>query len=310
MNPLLEELQDLEGLTGTAAGGGVVVRHGTVRVVHEAHVRRQRPRLDRVDHRLGEVRVAGSAKNRVPMVLYNAMIHPLFPFPIRGAIWYQGESNANAGDEDAFVYRDLFPAMIQDWRARWGVGDFPFLWVQLANYMAPDAQPAESPWALLRESQSAALSVANTAQAVIIDIGEADDIHPRNKQDVGLRLSLAARHIAFGEDIVYSGPTYRSHRVSGRRVTIEFDHVGQGLVGSSDAGASGPGIPLGGFAVAGIDRTFHWANARIEGNTVVVSSPLVPSPLAVRYAWGNNPDRANLYNADGLPASPFRTDTW
>jgi len=152
--------------------------------------------------------------------------------------------------------------------------------------------------------------VANTAQAVIIDIGEADDIHPRNKQDVGLRLALAARHVAFGEDIVYSGPTYRSHRVSGGRITIEFNHIGQGLVGNSGEGTSGPGIPLGGFALAGIDRKFHWADARIEGTTVVVSSPRVPSPIAVRYAWGNNPDRANLFNVDGLPASPFRTDTW
>jgi len=268
----------------------------------------RRPLPDTWAFHLGEVRVAESPKNRVPMVLYNAMIHPLLPFPIRGAIWYQGESNAI--NPDALVYRELFPAMIEDWRARWGVGDFPFLWVQLANYMAPDAQPAESPWALLRESQSATLSVANTAQAVIIDIGEADDIHPRNKQDVGLRLSLAARHVAFGVDIVYSGPTYRRHRVTGGRVTIEFDHVGQGLVGSSGEGTSGPGIPLRGFAVAGIDREFHWADARIEGSTVVVSSPRVPSPIAVRYAWGNNPERANLYNVAGLPASPFRTDTW
>jgi len=260
--------------------------------------------------RLGEVRVPGVPKNRMPLVLHNAMIHPLLPFPIRGAIWYQGEANTNAENEDAFAYRDLFPAMIEDWRASWGVGDFPFLWVQLANFMAPDPQPAESGWAMLRESQSAALSVGNTAQAVIIDIGEAGDIHPRNKQDVGLRLSLAARHVAFGEDIVYSGPTYRSHRVSGGRITIEFDHVGQGLVARSGEATPGPDIPLGAFALAGIDGDFHWADARVEGNTVVVSSPRVPSPIAVRYAWGNNPDRANLYNVEGLPASPFRTDTW
>jgi sialate O-acetylesterase len=163
---------------------------------------------------------------------------------------------------------------------------------------------------MLREAQSATLSVANTGQAVIIDIGEADDIHPSNKQDVGLRLSLAARHVAFGEDIVYSGPTYRSHRVSGARITIEFDHVGQGLTARSAEGPSGPGGPLGGFALAGTDGSFQWADARIEGNTVVVSSPHVLAPVAVRYAWGNNPDRANLYNVDGLPASPFRTDTW
>lgn len=258
--------------------------------------------------RLGEVRAAGIAKNRLPMALYNAMIHPLLPFPIKGTIWYQGEANANA--EGAFVYRELFPKMIGDWRARWGSGDFPFLWVQLANFRAPDDEPAESDWAMLRESQSATLSVENTAQAVIIDIGEADDIHPRNKQDVGLRLSLGARHVAFGEDIVYSGPTYRSHRLDGGSVVIEFDHAGGGLMGRAADGQVGPEVRLGGFAVAGEDRRFHWADARIWGNTVVVSSRRVPDPVAVRYAWGNNPDRANLYNAEGLPASPFRTDKW
>ncbi len=258
--------------------------------------------------RLGEVQVVGPPRNQVPMGLYNAMLDPLLPFPIRGVIWYQGESNAVG--EDAFVYRDLFPAMIGDWRARWGMGDFPFLWVQLANFMAPDEEPGESDWAMLRESQSATLSVPNTAQVVIIDIGEADDIHPRNKQDVGLRLSLAARHVAFGEDIAYSGPMYRTHRISGGQIVVEFDHVGQGLVGRSDERAPGADVPLGGFAVAGADRVFRWAEARIEGNSVVVSSPGVRSPVAVRYAWADNPDRANLYNADGLPASPFRTDRW
>jgi sialate O-acetylesterase len=289
-------------------GDGGIIGSPDLLFVQVGEVRR--PLSGQWAFQLGEIRVAGSPKNQVPLVLYNAMIHPLLPFPIRGAIWYQGESNAGGADQDAFVYRDLFPAMIEDWRTRWGVGDFPFLWVQLANFRAPDAQPAESDWAMLRESQSATLSVANTAQAVIIDIGEADDIHPRNKQDVGLRLALAARHVAYGEDLVYSGPTYRSHRVSGGQITIEFDHVGQGLVAGSGEGTSRPGIPLGGFAVAGVDQEFHWADARIEGNTVVVSSPRVPSPIAARYAWGNNPDRANLYNADGLPASPFRTDEW
>jgi sialate O-acetylesterase len=254
----------------TGGGGGIVGSQDHLFV----QVGRERRALPGTwAFRLGEIRVAGAAKNHVPLVLYNAMIHPLLPFPVKGAIWYQGESNA--GDPDATAYRRLFPAMIDDWRADWGVGDFPFLWVQLANFRAPDPRPAESGWAMLREAQSSTLSVANTGQAVIID-----------------------------------GPTYRSHRVSGARITIEFDHVGQGLTARSAEGPSGPGGPLGGFALAGTDGSFQWADARIEGNTVVVSSPHVLAPVAVRYAWGNNPDRANLYNVDGLPASPFRTDTW
>lgn len=259
--------------------------------------------------RLGEVRVSsGAAKNQVPVGLYNAMIHPFLPFPIKGAIWYQGESNT--GGTDAVRYRDLFPAMIADWRTRWGVGDFPFLWAQLANFMAPDPEPAESGWAVLRESQTATLSVANTGQAILIDIGEAEDIHPRNKQDVGKRLALAARHLAYGENLVYSGPTYKAHTIQGGSIIVEFDHVGQGLVGRRTDGSAGAGIPIEGFAIAGANRRFVWAAASIVDGKVVVSSPRVPSPVAVRYAWGNNPDRANLYNGDGLPAGPFRTDSW
>jgi sialate O-acetylesterase len=215
-------------------------------------------------------------------------------------LWYQGESNA--GDRDAFVYRDQFRQMITGWRQDWGVGDFPFLYVQLANFMAPDSLPAESGWAMLRESQSAALTLPHTAQAVIIDLGEAEDIHPRNKQDVGLRLSLAARKVAYGEDLVWSGPVYRHHTVRTGQMVLTFDHVGSGLVAK--------GGVLQGFAIAGADRRFVWAQARLEGNTVVVWHEAIPDPQAVRYAWGNNPDKASLYNREGLPASPFRTDTW
>ncbi len=269
----------------------------------------ERRTLDGWVFRLAEVRVTSTVgDNQVPVGLFNAMIHPLLPFPIKGAIWYQGEGNA--GGEDAVRYRDLFPAMIADWRSRWGVGDFPFLWAQLANYMAPDAEPSESDWALLRESQTATLSVANTGQAILIDIGEADDIHPRNKQDVGLRLALAARHVAYGEDLVYSGPVYSSHEISGRSIVVAFDHIGQGLVGRRSDGSTGADVSIEGFAIAGMDRRFVWATARIEDGRVVVTSPRVPSPVAVRYAWGNNPDRANLYNVEGLPAGPFRTDAW
>jgi sialate O-acetylesterase len=251
--------------------------------------------------RVGVVTTTAAAqKNQVAMLLYNKMIYPLLPYPIKGALWYQGESNA--GDRDAFVYRDQFRQMITGWRQDWGVGDFPFLYVQLANFMAPDSLPVESGWAMLRESQSAALTLPHTAQAVIIDLGEAEDIHPRNKQDVGLRLSLAARKVAYGEDLVWSGPVYRHHTVRAGQMVLTFDHVGSGLVAK--------GGVLQGFAIAGADRRFVWAQARLEGNTVVVWHEAIPDPQAVRYAWGNNPDKASLYNREGLPASPFRTDTW
>lgn len=265
--------------------------------------------------RLGEVRATFQpAKNQQPVGIYNGMIHPFLAFPVAGAIWYQGESNA--GPDDAYVYRDLFATMINDWRAQWGVGDFPFLWVQLANFRAASDLPGESSWALLRESQSAALAVSNTAEAVIIDIGEAADIHPLNKQEVGRRLALAARHVAYQEDLVFSGPRYQSHSVEGSSIRIAFDHTGSGLEARARPidqpraeGNAVAGTPSG-FAIAGRDRHFVWADARIEGSTVVVSSPMVPSPIAVRYGWADNPDTANLYNAEGLPASPFRTDTW
>jgi sialate O-acetylesterase len=253
-------------------------------------------------------------KNQVPVLLYNAMVYPYLWFPVKGAIWYQGESNA--GGNDALVYRNQFATMITDWRRRWGVGDFPFLWVQLANFMAPQPRPSESGWAVLRESQSAALSLPNTGQAVIIDIGEAEDIHPKNKQDVGYRLGLAGRAVAYGEDIVYSGPAYSGYSVDGDRIAIGFDHVGGGLTAvkrptpAPRAEGRASADRLGGFAIAGEDRRFVWANAVILGDQVIVSSPRVPRPVAVRYAWADNPDTANLFNVEGLPASPFRTDDW
>jgi len=246
---------------------------------------------------------ADSRKNQVPTLLFNKMIHPVLAFPVAGFLWYQGESNADR--DGALVYRDLFTAMIKDWRQRWGRNELPFLWVQLANFMAAADQPGDSDWAMLRESQSAALALANTAQAVTIDIGDADDIHPRNKQEVGRRLALGARAIAYGEDLVHSGPVYRSHLVQDGRVIIEFDDVGGGLVarGRDDS-------KLMEFAVAGADRRFVWAEALIEGDRVVVWSDEVKNPVAVRYAWADNPSRANLFNLEGLPASPFRTDDW
>ncbi|MFC2086024.1 sialate O-acetylesterase, partial [Bacteroidota bacterium] len=240
--------------------------------------------------------------NQVPTLLYNKMIYPIIDYPIVGALWYQGESNA--GPEDAFEYRSLFKTMISQWREDWGIGDFPFLFVQLANYMEARDQPVESNWALLRESQGEALSLPNTAQAVTIDIGEAADIHPRNKKDVGLRLALAARSVYYNEEVVYSGPVQRSYTVQDGKVYIEFDHIGEGLeLRDVPEGISG-------FAVAGPDSQFVWANSVLDGDKVVVWNDTVADPVAVRYAWADNPLGANLYNTAGLPASPFRTDEW
>lgn len=237
-------------------------------------------------------------KQYEPSSLYNGMIAPLIPYAIRGAIWYQGESNAGR----AHQYRKLFSAMIRDWRLQWGQGAFPFLFVQLANFRAREPEPGDSAWAELREAQSMALKLPRAGQAVIIDIGDADDIHPKNKQDVGRRLALNALAIAYGRDIVYSGPTYSFMEKEDGRIRLHFDHVGGGLT------AKGGG-PLKGFAIAGPDRKFAWADAVIDGDTVVAGSDQVPQPVAVRYGWANNPE-CNLYNREGLPASPFRTDGW
>jgi len=231
--------------------------------------------------------------------LYNSMITPLVPYAIKGAIWYQGESNAGAPEE----YRDLFPAMIASWRQAWGQGDFPFIFVQLANFMARQTLPIETnSWADLRDAQTNTLKTTDTGMAVIIDIGDAEDIHPRNKQDVGKRLALWALAKTYGrKSLVYSGPLYKSMKIGGNKAIVSFDFVGKGLVAR--------GEPLVGFAIAGDDKVLHAAEAAIDGDTVIVKSEKVEKPVAVRYAWANNPI-CNLYNADGLPASPFRTDTW
>jgi len=256
-------------------------------------------------YKIGKVELASMSAgrtNHTPMLLYNKMIHPILDFPIKGVIWYQGESNASPSE--AFEYRDLFSDMIVDWRKRWNAkGDFPFLFVQLANFMAPSKQPTESGWATLRESQSATLKLPNTAQAVIIDIGEADDIHPRNKHDVGYRLSLGARKFTYGEaDLVHSGPTYKKMKRKGKKIVLQFDQAGKGLVAKDGE--------LKEFAIAGADQKFVWAKAKIKKDKIVVWSETIKKPVAVRYAWANNPDGANLYNQEGLPASPFRTDKW
>jgi sialate O-acetylesterase len=234
----------------------------------------------------------------VATVLYNGMIAPLLPFAIKGAIWYQGESNADR----AWQYRRLLPAMITDWRKRFCVGDFPFYIVQLAAFQATAPQPRENNWAELREAQAlTAKTLRNCGLAVAIDIGDAADIHPKDKQNVGHRLALCALAQTYGKKIEFSGPWYRSMKVSGDKARLKFDHVAGGLVAT--------GGKLTGFAIAGEDRKFVWADATIEGDTVVVSSPQIAKPVAVRYAWDINPV-CNLYNQAGLPAVPFRTDNW
>jgi len=240
--------------------------------------------------------VAPDDPNR-PANLYNGMIAPLLPYAIRGAIWYQGESNAGR----AYQYRSLFPNMIQNWRDAWGEGDFPFLFVQLANYMERQAEPGESAWAELREAQTMTLSLPKTGMAVAIDIGDAKDIHPNNKQDVGQRLWYAAERVAYGNrGAEESGPLFASVTYSGGVARVRFSNARLGLK-TMDSG------PVKGFEIAGADYKFVWADARIDGDSVVVSSPAVKSPVAVRYGWADNPE-CTLYSGAGLPASPFRTD--
>lgn len=236
--------------------------------------------------------------NQQPTLLYNAMVHPILQFPVTGFIWYQGESNAN-DPATASAYAAQFQSLISRWRELWGYPDMPFLFVSLASFRAAQPEPGESNWAILRESQAAAMNLPNVGQAITLDLGDADDIHPRNKQDVGYRLALWARHLAYGDSIVHSGPIYRRHTIENHTVSLWFDHIGGGLTSS--------GGRLNGFAIAESEGRFVWADARIQGDSVVVSHPDLSHPTAVRYAWADNPSNANLLNAEGLPAAPFRT---
>ena len=232
-----------------------------------------------------------------PLGLFNGMISPLLNYAIKGVAWYQGESNAGRPAE----YRTLLPALIRNWREKWNQADLPFLIVQLPNFMESRSEPTESNWALLREAQLQALSVPHTGLVVAIDIGEWNDIHPLNKQDVGKRLALAAEKVAYGDEtVVYSGPIYQSMKIDGNKIVLTFTNTGSGL--------KGRGGELKCFAIAGADKRFVWANAKIENNGVVVWNEKIAEPMYVRYAWADNPAGANLYNNEGLPASPFRTD--
>lgn len=236
--------------------------------------------------------------NQLVGYLYNGMIRPVLGYGIRGAIWYQGETNAGR----AYQYRTLFPTMIQNWRNEWKQGEFSFYWVQLANFMATKDNPDQSNWAELREAQSMTRSLKNTGEAVIIDIGEAKDIHPRNKQDVGYRLALLALKQDYGKEIPHESPRYKSVTFENGKATLKFDFVYDGL---TSRGA----LPTG-FAIAGDDKIFHWATAEIvDKDTVIVYSPKVEKPVAVRYGWADNPV-VTLYNSARLPMNPFRTDDW
>ena len=265
----------------------------------------------------------GPESPHCPASLYNGMIAPLLPMAVKGAIWYQGESNAGR----AYQYRTLFPTMIQDWRKSWG-HSLSFYWVQLANYKNVEAEPKDAGWPELREAQTMTLALPNTGEAAIIDIGEARDIHPKNKQDVGLRLALNALAKDYGQKIAHASPMLDSMKVEGAKVRVKLKNVVGGLVAkpfTDPVTPSGPTLekrfgvdvaPLRpktqvlGFAVAGEDKKFVWADeATIDGDSVVVSAKAVAKPVAVRYAWENNPV-CNLYSKAGLPACPFRSDDW
>lgn len=245
--------------------------------------------------------MGGVGPNDYPTLLFNSMINPLIPYTLQGAIWYQGESNASR----AFQYRKAFPLMITDWRKRWGLGDFPFYFVQLASFNNNNGNSnGGSAWAELREAQSLTLVLPQTGMAVTTDIGDSKDIHPRNKRDVGNRLAFIALNNVYGKPIVYRGPTYKSFSVQGTQATVEFSNSGKQLTTPDKYGY------LRGFEIAGEDKKFFPARAFIQGDKVVVSSDHVSKPVSVRYCWMDDAMEANLFNDAGLPAEPFRTDTW
>lgn len=272
------------------------------------------------DDRAPQAPAAPPRQEDTAAYLFNGMIHPLAPYAMRGAIWYQGESNV----QRAYQYRTSFPLMIKSWRDAWEQGDFSFYFCQLTAFQPKDTVAGESDWAELRESQAAALAMPKTGQAVIFDLGESADVHPRNKKDVGDRLARLALAKDYGRKISFSAPVYRSLEIKGDKAIVHFDMLGGKLVAQplpedyviktlgNQKGRlvrNSPQSELEGFSICGKDGHWAWAEARIEGDTVVVSSPTVPEPVAVRYAWSNNPT-GNLFSADGLPVSPFRTDSF
>jgi sialate O-acetylesterase len=284
----------------TGGGGGIYGDSADMKLTIEEH----KIPLSGPWHFKVEKIIGGSSSigpNSYPTLLYNAMINPLIPFAFRGVIWYQGETNADR----AFQYSKAFPLMITDWRKRWNEGDFPFYFVQLASFNAANGNSKNgSTWAELREAQTKTLSLPNTGMAVIIDIGDSSNIHPKDKQDVGKRLAAIALHNLYGENNVYNGPAYSSMKTDGNRAIISFKNTGGGLEVHDKYGY------IKGFEIAGADKQFHYAQAHITGNTVMVYNESVSNPVAVRYGWADNNLEDNLFNAEGFPAWPFRTDNW
>ncbi|MBN9384884.1 MAG: 9-O-acetylesterase [Chitinophagaceae bacterium] len=283
----------------TGGGGGM---HGLAEEMKLSIAGHELPLAGDWSFRVAEIKMeVAMGPNSAPSLLFNAMVNPLLPYTIRGAIWYQGEANAGR----AYQYRKAFPLMITDWRSRWKEGDFPFYFVQLSSWNANNGNSRQgSTWAELREAQTMTLSLPNTGMAVTTDIGDAKDIHPKDKQDVGKRLAYIALNNVYGQTMEYSGPVYKSMQKDGDKVVLHFDHTGNGL--------STPDIYgyLRGFEVAGDDHQWHYAKASIEGNTVVVWQSGVTNPVAVRYGWSDYAGEANLFNKEGLAAAPFRTDQW
>lgn len=262
---------------------------------------------DQVKNYKQDTRVGGGQ----PSAIYNSMVHPLTPFAMRGGIWYQGESNGSEG----ITYYQKKHALVNGWRKAFQNKDLAFYWVQLANFQKESDKPEGGEgWAKLREAQTQALDIPGTGMAVITDIGAANDIHPKNKQDVGWRLAQWALHQTYGQkDLVPSGPLYKSHKVEGKTIRLSFDHVGSGLIIGKKNGLEPTAEVKDGklehFSISGKDNKWVWADARIDGQTVIVESKEVTEPVAVRYGFTMNPAKANLYNKEGLPAGPFRTDT-
>ncbi len=283
----------------TGGGGGIYGDSAEMKLATANHVTslagKWKFKVERITGGSGSI-----GPNSYPTLLFNAMLYPLIPYAFRGVIWYQGEANAGR----AYQYRQAFPLMITDWRKRWKE-DFPFYFVQLASFNAADGNSNEgSTWAELREAQAKTLSLPNTGMAVTTDIGNSSDIHPKNKQEVGKRLAAIALNNLYGEKNVYRGPSYASLRVEGNKVIISFDNIGTGLIVHDKYGY------IKGFEIAGEDRKFHYARAYINGNTVVVYSDSVNNPVAVHYGWADDAGEDNLFNKEGFPAEPFRTDEW